>query len=189
MAHLADDGTGPESHRRALPRTPGTDRGPCSSGTQRSSADWDLGLRELIRHPFCKRAKPGARLGQFSSWCPRSHHSRPARTVVFVPAPAAAPPQLAADLRPPRNSKFVRKVGESALAAAHPSQPATHLEAWLRIARLERKLNRPAAALDAYERSRVKPRPQALGERPTGCWPPAHGASCWSAPEARAGRQ
>jgi len=115
--------------------------------------DWDLNLRELNALP---PAALRAKLPLNGTLVILEHHSvaaDPGRSLLFVPEPPSASPlpdvfEAAAKLQ------FRDQNYERAIEALQPltQQPAARAEALLRIARLERRLNHPDAALVAYDR-------------------------------------
>ncbi len=119
-----------------------------------SLGGWDLALRELDALPPPAAVKPKLPpQATLILLAPRSVSAYPAKSLLFVPDPPSASPLPEAfdaagklefrDLNFDRAVEVLRPLTE---------QPATRAEAWLRIARLERKRNHPEAALAAYER-------------------------------------
>ena len=112
-----------------------------------------------------RRQAQASATGHVDPAAPRSVSAYPAKSLLFVPDPPSASPLPEAfdaagklefrDLNFDRAVEVLRPLTE---------QPATRAEAWLRIARLERKRNHPEAALAAYERCPGRP-PSA----PTAC--------------------
>ncbi len=117
-------------------------------------ADWDLSLRELTAIPSANalntRRPPGTILVLVTA---KSVAVYPPQPLIFVPVPAAASAQLQSEFEAAERLEFRDEKYDRALELLRPLtvQPATRREAWLRIARLERKLNHSAAALVAYE--------------------------------------
>jgi signal transduction histidine kinase len=116
--------------------------------------DWDLNLRELnsLPPPAALRAK----LPLNGTVVILEHHSvatDPARPLLFVPDPPPASP-LPDVFEAAAKFEFRDQNYERAIEALQPltQQPAARAEAYLRIARLERRLNHPDAALAAYDR-------------------------------------
>ncbi len=117
--------------------------------------EWDLRIRELnaLPPPGAWRTKlpPGGIIIVVTS---RSVTTYPPKPLLFVPVsplPSPGPPGVfdTAEQLEHREQKYDR-----AIEALRPlaEKPATRAEALLRIARLERKLNHPEAALAAYTR-------------------------------------
>jgi signal transduction histidine kinase len=121
----------------------------------RKIGDWDLTLRELRSLP--PSTGPLSKVPAGSTFILISHGSivlYPKRPLLFVPeVPTPGEPQVhafdAADELELREQQYDR-----AIAALQPllDAPATRAEALLRIGRIERKANRPQAALDTYKR-------------------------------------
>jgi len=116
--------------------------------------DWDLNLRELnvLPPPAAIRAK--FPLG--GTLIILEHQSvalDPPRPLLFVPEPPLASP-LPDVFEAAAKFEFRDQNYERAIEALQPltQQPAARAEALLRIARLERRLNHPEAALAAYNR-------------------------------------
>jgi signal transduction histidine kinase len=116
--------------------------------------DWDLNLRELnaLPPPAALRAK----LPLNGTLVILEHHSvaaNPGRSLLFVPEPPSASP-LPDVFEAAAKFEFRDQNYERAIEALQPltQQPAARAEALLRIARLERRLNHPDAALAAYDR-------------------------------------
>jgi hypothetical protein len=88
------------------------------------------------------------------------------RSRISPPNRCCSCPSLPRRLRSPKGFETAEKLEfreqnyERAIEALRPltAQPATRAEALLRIARLERRLNHPEAALAAYDRMSGKPR-------------------------------
>jgi signal transduction histidine kinase len=116
--------------------------------------DWDLNLRELnaLPPPAALRAKlpPNGTLVILE---PHSVAADPGRSLLFVPEPPSASP-LPDVFEAAAKFEFREQNYEHAIEALQPltQQPAARAEALLRIARLERRLNHPDAALVAYDR-------------------------------------
>ena len=116
--------------------------------------DWDLNLRELnsLPPPVALRAKfpLGGTLVILEN---QSVAADPARPLLFVPEPPLASP-LPDVFEAAGKFEFRDQNYEHAIEALQPltQQPAARAEALLRIARLERRLNHPDAALAAYDR-------------------------------------
>ena len=121
----------------------------------RSLGNWDLGLRELNSLP------PSSSL--LSKLPPRtilllvSHSSvtvYPRRPLLFVPDPPAPRTQPSGVFGAAEELELRDQQYDRAIAALQPllNAPATRPEALLRMARLERKANRPEAALADYHR-------------------------------------
>jgi len=116
--------------------------------------DWDLNLRELNALP-----PPAALRAKFplnGTLVILEHYSvaaDPGRSLLFVPEPPPASP-LPDVFEAAAKFEFRDQNYERAIEALQPltQQPAARAEALLRIARLERRLNHPDAALAAYER-------------------------------------
>jgi signal transduction histidine kinase len=116
--------------------------------------EWDLGLRELdtLPPPAALKAKLPPN-GTFVLLAHQSVAAYPVKSLLFVPDPPALRP-------PPKGFETAEKLEfrdqnyGGAIEALRPlaEQPATRAEALLRIARLERRLNHPDAALAAYDR-------------------------------------
>lgn len=116
--------------------------------------DWDLNLRELnaLPPPAALRAK----LPLNGTLVILEHHSvatDPGRSLLFVPEPPSASP-LPDVFEAAAKFEFRDQNYERAIGALQPltQQPVARAEALLRIARLERRLNHPDAALAAYDR-------------------------------------
>jgi signal transduction histidine kinase len=116
--------------------------------------DWDLNLRELsaLPPPAAVRAKfpLGATLVILEH---QSVAADPPRPLLFVPEPPSAS-SMPDVFEAAAKFEFRDQHYERAIEALQPltQQPAARAEAFLRIARLERKLNHPDAALVAYDR-------------------------------------
>jgi signal transduction histidine kinase/tetratricopeptide (TPR) repeat protein len=119
--------------------------------------DWDLGLRELDAPPppAALKAKlpPNATLILLAHQPAAAVATYPAKSLLFVPEPLATGP-LSKGFETAEKLEFREQNYDRAIEALRPltEQPATRAEAWLRIARLERRLNHPEAALAAYDR-------------------------------------
>jgi len=117
--------------------------------------EWDLSLRELISLPPPAALKAKLPLnGTLILLAPhQSVTTYPGKSLLFVPGPPAADPLPnvfeAAEKLEFRDENYARAI--EALGAL-TGQPAARPEALLRVARLERRLSRPKAALAAYER-------------------------------------
>jgi len=119
--------------------------------------EWDLSLRELDALPPPDALK--AKLPLHGTLVLLAHQSAPAvalypgRSLLFVPEPPAAAP-LPKAFEAAERLEFREQNYDRAIEALRPltEQPATRAEALLRIARLERRLNHPEAALAAYDR-------------------------------------
>ena len=116
--------------------------------------EWDLDLRELQALP--PPAALQANLPQNGRLFLLAHQSVaafPPKPFLFVPEPPAASP-LPSGFEAADKLEFREQNYDRAIAALWPlsEQPATRAEALLRIARLERRLNHPDAALAAYDR-------------------------------------
>lgn len=123
---------------------------------QLSSAlgEWDLSLRELdaLPPPAALKAKlpPNGTLVLLAH---QSVAAYPGKALLFVPeSPSAGP--LSKVFETAERLEFREQNYDRAIEALRPltGQPATRAEAWLRIARLERRRNHPEAALAAYDR-------------------------------------
>jgi len=125
--------------------------------------EWDLSLRELdalpppaalkaklplngtlvlLAHPSAAAAAAAAAVSAY-----------PAKSLLFVPElPSAGP--LPKGFETAEKLEFREQNYDRAIDALRPlaEQPATRAEALLRIARMERRLNHPEAALAAYDR-------------------------------------
>jgi signal transduction histidine kinase len=118
---------------------------------------WDLSLRELdaLPPPAALKAKlpPNGTLVLLAHRSAAGVAAYPVKSLLFVPEPPAAGP-LPKGFEAADKLEFREQNFEQAIAALRPltAQPATRAEAWLRIARLDRRLNHPEAALDAYDR-------------------------------------
>jgi signal transduction histidine kinase len=116
--------------------------------------DWDLNLRELnaLPPPAALRAKfpSGGTLVILGHQSVAADLPRP---LLFVPEPPLASP-LPDVFEAAAKFEFRDQNYERAIEALQPltQQPAARAEALLRIARLERRLNHPDAALAAYDR-------------------------------------
>jgi len=121
----------------------------------RSLGDWDLALRELKSFPpssFLLTELPrGVTLVLVSHGSVTVYPRRP---LLFVPDPPAAPAPLPGVFDAAEELELREQQYDRAFAALQPllSAPATRPEALLRIARIERKANRPEAALEDYQR-------------------------------------
>ncbi len=116
--------------------------------------EWDLRLRELDALP--PRSAVKAKLppnGTLILLAPQSVAAYPGRPLLFVPEPPPAGP-LPIGFEAADKLEFREQNYAGAVEALRPlaEQPATRAEAWLRIARLERRLNHPEAAMAAYDR-------------------------------------
>jgi signal transduction histidine kinase len=116
--------------------------------------EWDLSLRELDALPLSAALK--AKLPPNATLVLLAHQSvaaYPAKSLLFVPEPPAAGP-LPKGFETAEKLEFRDQNYERAIEALWPltEQSATRAEALLRIARLERRLNHPEAALAAYDR-------------------------------------
>jgi signal transduction histidine kinase len=116
--------------------------------------DWDLNLRDLNALPPSAAQK--AQLPPNETLVILEHHSvatDPGRSLLFVPEPPSASP-LPDVFEAAGKFEFRDQNYERALEALQPltQKPAARAEALLRIARLERRLNHPDAALVAYDR-------------------------------------
>ena len=116
--------------------------------------EWDLGLRELDALPPLPALK--AKLppnGRLVLVAPRSVVAYPAKSLLYVPYPPAAAP-FPKGFETAEKLEFREQNYDRAIEALRPltEQPATRAEAWLRIARLEHRLNHSEAALAAYDR-------------------------------------
>jgi signal transduction histidine kinase len=114
---------------------------------------WDLGLRELdaLPPPVGLPAKFPLH-GTLVLLRDQSVTTYPHKTLLFVPeTPAAAP--LPDGFEAAEKLEFRDRNFSGAIEALRPltQRPATRAEALLRTARLERRLNEPAAALADYE--------------------------------------
>jgi signal transduction histidine kinase len=116
--------------------------------------DWDLNLRELnaLPPPVDLRAKFPLD-GTLVILEHQSVAADPGRPLLFVPEPPSANP-VPDVFEAAGKFEFRDQNYERAIGALQPltQQPAARAEALLRIARLERRLNRPEAALAAYDR-------------------------------------
>lgn len=135
----------------------------------RTLGDWELGLRELDALPPSSALQ--AKLPAGATLILLTHDSvtlYPQKPLLFVPylrfgqvKSGAAPRAFeAAEELEFREQQYGR-----AVAALEPlaGNPATRPEALLRIARLERKLNRPDDALQAYKRLAGETEPNPMG--------------------------
>jgi signal transduction histidine kinase len=116
--------------------------------------DWDLNLRELNALPPTAALRAKFPLG--GTLVILEHQSvaaDPPRPLLFVPEPPLASP-LPDVFEAAAKFEFRDQNYERAIEALQPltQQPAARAEALLRIARLERRLNHPDAALAAYDR-------------------------------------
>jgi len=116
--------------------------------------DWDLNLRELNALPPSAALRAKFPLG--GTLVILEHQSvaaDPPRPLLFVPEPPMASP-LPDVFEAAAKFEFRDQNYERAIEALQPltQQPAARAEALLRIARLERRLNHPDAALAAYDR-------------------------------------
>lgn len=116
--------------------------------------EWDLRLRELDALPPPAAVQP--RLPPNGTLILLAQHSvaaYPARPLLFVPEPPPPGP-LPKGFEAADKLEFREQNYGAAVEALRPlaEQPATRAEALLRIARLERRLNHPEAALAAYDR-------------------------------------
>ncbi len=115
-------------------------------------AEWDFSLRELkvLPPPTALKAKLPLN-GTLVLLVHRSATAYPGKSLLFVPEPreAGAPPRR---FDTAEKLEFRDQNYPVAIEALRPlaAQPATRAEALLRIARLERRRNHPAAALAAY---------------------------------------
>jgi len=115
---------------------------------------WELQLRELdaLPPPVALKAKlpPNVTLVLLAH---QSVAVYPAKSLLFVSEPPAAVP-LPRGFEAAERLEFRNQSYERAIEALRPltEQPATRAEAWLRIARIERRLNHPDEALAAYDR-------------------------------------
>jgi tetratricopeptide (TPR) repeat protein len=130
--------------------------------------DWDLNLRELNALP--SPAALGAKLPSNGTLVILEHHSvaaDPGRSLLFVPDPPSASP-LPDVFEAAAKFEFLEQNYERAIEALQPltQQPAARAEALLRIARLERRLNHPDAALAAYDRMLQETAVRTAGEWP-----------------------
>jgi two-component system, OmpR family, phosphate regulon sensor histidine kinase PhoR len=118
-------------------------------------AEWDLSLREMDALPPSAALKTGfplnATLILLAS--PSVNATYPSRPLLFVAEPPAAGP-LPVGFDTADRTEFREQNYHRALEALRPlaEKPATRAEALLRIARLQRKLSHPEAALGAYDR-------------------------------------
>ena len=119
--------------------------------------EWDLSLRELdtLPPPAALKAKlpPNGTLVLLAHQSTAAVAAYPAKSLLFVPEPPPAAP-LPKVFATAEKLEFREQSYERAIEALRPlsEQPATRAEALLRIARLERRLNHPEAALTAYDR-------------------------------------
>ncbi len=117
--------------------------------------EWDLRLREMDSLPppaaWSAKLPPG---GTFILVASRSVATHPARPLLFVPAPPSSSRVLPGVFDSAEDLEYRDQKYDRAIEALRPlaDQPATRAEALLRIARLERKLKHPEAALAAYAR-------------------------------------
>jgi two-component system phosphate regulon sensor histidine kinase PhoR len=116
--------------------------------------DWDLNLRELNALPPSAALK--AKFPLNGTLVILEHYSvaaDPGRSLLFVPEPRRASP-LPDVFEAAARFEFREQNYERAIEALRPltQQPAARAEALLRIARLERRLNHPDAALASYDR-------------------------------------
>jgi signal transduction histidine kinase len=116
--------------------------------------DWDLNLHELdaLPPPAALRAKLPLN-GNLVILSHQSVTADPARRLLFVPEPPSPSP-LPDVFDAAAKFEFRDQNYERAIEALQPltQQPAGRAEALLRIARLERRLKHPDAALAAYNR-------------------------------------
>jgi signal transduction histidine kinase len=116
--------------------------------------EWELSLRELdtLPPPAALKAKLPPN-GTLVLLAPHSVAAYPAKSLLFVPDPPAAGP-LPKGFETAEKLEFREQNYARAIEALRPltEQPTTRAEAWLRIARLERRLNHSEAALAAYDR-------------------------------------
>ena len=119
--------------------------------------EWDLSLRELDALPPPAALK--AKLPLNGTLVLLAHQSAgavtayPAKSPLFVPElPSAGP--LPKGFETAEKLEFREQNYDRAIEALRPlaDEPATRAEALLRIARMERRLNRPEAALASYDR-------------------------------------
>ncbi|HYK89358.1 MAG TPA: hypothetical protein VE398_11340 [Acidobacteriota bacterium] len=118
-------------------------------------SEWDIRLRELDTLPppiaWGIRLPPG---GTFILLTSRSAATYPPKPLLFVPAPPSPSGALPGVFETAEQLEHRQKKFDQAIEALRPlvERPATRAEALLRTARLQRKLNRPEAALVAYTR-------------------------------------
>jgi len=116
--------------------------------------EWDLSLRELdaLPPPAALKAKRPPN-GTLVLLAHQSVAAYPAKSLLFVPEPPPAGP-LPKAFETAEKLEFREQNYERAIEALRPltGQSATRAEALLRIARLERRLNYPEAALASYGR-------------------------------------
>ena len=149
---------------------------------------WELQLRELdsLPPPVALKAKlpPNVTLVLLAH---QSVAVYPAKPLLFVSEPPAAVP-LPRGFEAAERLEFRDQSYERAIEALRPltEQPATRAEAWLRIARMERRLNHPDEALAAYGRMSRETAASPDGV-PYALW--AAGARCELLPGAAAAEQ
>ncbi len=118
---------------------------------------WELQLRELdaLPPPVALKAKlpPNVTLVLLAHQSAAAVAVYPAKSLLFVSEPPAAVP-LPRGFEAAERLEFRNQSYERAIEALRPltGQPATRAEAWLRIARMERRRNHPVEALAAYDR-------------------------------------
>ena len=116
--------------------------------------EWDLSLRELESLPPPAAMKTKLPLnGTLVLLADRFVADYPGKPLLFVPDPPAAGP-LPKGFETAQNLEFREQNYERAIEALRPltEDPTTRAEALLRIARLERRLNRGKEALADYDR-------------------------------------
>jgi len=117
-------------------------------------ADWELTVRGLNGLPF--RGEQKTKLPQGGSFIligPGFVTAYPPKPLLFVPSTLSVSPPASSAFDVAEQLEFRDQRYERALSALHPlfDQSASRPEALLRMARLERKLGRPDAALAAYD--------------------------------------
>ncbi len=116
--------------------------------------EWDLDLRDLHALPPPSALQASLpKSGRLFLLAHQSVATYPSKSLLFVPEPPAASP-LPSGFEAADKLEFREQNYDRAIDALRPltEQPATRAEAWLRIARLQRRLNHPDAALAAYDR-------------------------------------
>ena len=125
------------------------------SQLERRIGDWDLALRELKSLPPSTAVLSKVPAG--ATFILVSHGSvllYPKRPLLFVPEVPARGESQAHAFDAADELELQEQEYDRAIAALQPllNRSATRAEALVRIARIERKANRPQAALDAYKR-------------------------------------
>ncbi|MDQ2947037.1 MAG: HAMP domain-containing histidine kinase, partial [Acidobacteriota bacterium] len=117
-------------------------------------SDWELSVRELdtMPPPAALQARLSAG-GTFILLKRGSVATYPSKPLLFVPEPPPATRELSNDFDSADGLEFQEQRYDQAILVLRPltGQSATRPEALLRLARLERKLNRAEAALGTYQ--------------------------------------